>query len=150
VEVTKWNAGWRCGAILSALMLWIAATPLSLGAQALETHRRPVPSLASIRYAPLALGPARGESPLAPERAAIRTAVRRSRWREGAIVGALLFGAAGAYVGGGICGADDGAGGAASDGCTGEIIGGGLLGAVVGAVPGGVIGAQIRKGPAGG
>ena len=43
VEVTKWNAGWRSvGAILSALVLWIAATPRSLGAQALETHRREI------------------------------------------------------------------------------------------------------------
>jgi hypothetical protein len=143
---------WRwVGAILPALVLSIAATPPALGAQALEARGRPVPrpSIAAMRYSALALGPARAESPLAPERAAIRAAVRRSRWREGAIVGALLFGAAGAYVGGGICGADDGAGGAASDGCTGEIIGGGLLGVVVGGVAGGLIGAQIRKGPGG-
>jgi hypothetical protein len=80
---------------------------------------------------------------LAPERAAIRAAVRRTRWREGAVVGAVVFGAAGAVLAGGICGA---ASEVASGSCTEEIFGGGLLGAVTGGVVGGLIGAQIHKG----
>jgi hypothetical protein len=111
--------GWRrARGTLPALVLCLAFAPGSLGAQAQESRWQPVPV------------------------PAIRAAVRRSHWREGAIVGAVLFGAAGAYVGGGICGANDRAS------CTGEIIGGGLLGAAVGGVAGGLIGAQIRKGPA--
>jgi hypothetical protein len=103
---------------LPALALCLAFAPGSLGAQAQESRWQPVPV------------------------PSIRAAVRRSHWREKTIVGAVLFGAAGAYVGGGICGANDRAS------CTGEIIGGGLLGAAVGGVAGGLSGAQIRKGPA--
>ena len=111
--------GWRrARGTLPALVLCLAFAPGSLGAQAQESRWQPVPV------------------------PGIRAAVRRSHWREGAIVGAVLFGAAGAYVGGGICGANDRAS------CTGEIIGGGLLGAAIGGVAGGLIGAQIRKGPA--
>jgi len=136
--------GWRrARGTLPALVLCLAFAPGSLGAQAQESRWQPVPVPSIAPGVPYpALGIARGASPLAPERAAIRAAVRRSHWREGAIVGAVPFGAAGAYVGGGICGANDGAS------CTGEIIGGGLLGAAVGGVAGGLIGAQIRKGPA--
>jgi hypothetical protein len=136
-------SGWRwVGALLPALGLWVIATPGSLDAQAQESHWQPmpVPAITAMQYP--ARQTTRRESPLAAERAAIRAAVRRSHWREGAIVGAVLVGAAGAVVGAGICGA------AEHSSCTGDILGGGLLGAAVGGVAGGLIGAQIGKGPA--
>jgi len=40
--------------------------------------------------------------------------VRRTRWREGLIAGAVVFAVVGGYVAGGFCAADDGATGAAS------------------------------------
>jgi hypothetical protein len=130
-----------------ALGVWLGMAPLSLAAQEHSAHPisyRPPPVVGAHQ----ALHAASADRSLAAERLAIRTAIRRrSRWREGAIVGAVVFGAAGVVVGGGLCGADDSAAGSANDGCTGEMIGGGLIGVVVGGVAGAVVGSQIHKGP---
>ena len=137
-------------AILATLVLWLLLAPASVRAQGPASRRLPAPETAHAVAASLYPVPraAYTDSPLAAERAAIRAAARRSYWLEGAIAGGLIFGATGAVLAGGFCGADDRAGGAAYGGCTDEIVGGGLLGAALGGVLGGLVGSRIHKGPA--
>ena len=134
-------------AILSALGLRLLLAPASLHAQGPASPRLPPPDARHIVAPSLYPTPwsARTEGPLATERAAIRAAARRSYWLEGAIAGGVVFGVTGAVVAGGLCGADDSAGGAAFGGCTDEIIGGGVLGAALGGVLGGLVGSRIHK-----
>ena len=119
-------------------MRWAAAVALLLAAppQPLEAQRAP-------DWRPTLAAP----DPLASERTAIAKAVRRSRWLEGAVIGGVVFAAAGGVLAGGHCGADDSAEGAAQDGCTEEILLGGVAGAAVGGLIGGLIGSRIRAGP---
>ena len=119
-------------ALLLVVALWLLAAPASLEAQATVAWRS-VPA---------------ESDPLARERAAIREAVRRSRWLEGAVIGGVVFGAAGGVLAAGFCGSDDSAQGAAQDGCTEEILLGSVAGAAVGGLVGGLIGSRIRRGAA--
>ena len=134
-------------AILATLGFRLLLAPASLPAQGPASPRLPPPETAHAVAASIYPPPrgARTPSPLAAEGAAIRAAARRSYWLEGAVAGGLVFGAAGAVMAGGFCGADDRAGGAAYGGCTDEIIGGGLLGAALGGVLGGLVGSRIHK-----
>jgi hypothetical protein len=135
------------GYVVPALALSLAATPAPVGAQDRASPRQP-PSLIRVAasLSPTLRAP-RAAAPLDSERAAIRAAVRRTRWREGLIAGAVVFAVVGGYVAGGFCAADDGATGAASNGCTEEILGGGVAGAAVGGLIGGLIGSRIGRGP---
>jgi hypothetical protein len=119
-------------ALPALVALWLLAAPAPLEAQTVLAWR---------------LAPAEPD-PLAAERAAIGKAVRRSRWLEGAVIGGVVFGAAGGVLAAGFCGADDSAQGAAQDGCTEEILLGSVAGAAVGGLLGGLIGSRIRRGAA--
>lgn len=129
----------RAVVLLSALALWLP--PTLPGAQQRSAGFEEA-SLESV-----AGRAGRQPERLAAERAAIVAAARRSRWLEGAIVGGVAFGVTGGVLAAGFCGADDAAGGAASNGCTEEVLGGGLLGAAIGGVIGGLVGSQIHQGP---
>ncbi len=123
--------------MLAAVGIWVASTPVALGAQDPVSAWQP----ASHTARRLNLYPARQlrfDDPLAAERATLRAAAGRSHWREGAVVGGVTFAVAGGYVGGGICGAND------EPSCTEEIIGGGLVGAAVGVLIGGLVGSLIH------
>jgi hypothetical protein len=133
--------------IVPALLLCLAATPAALAAQDRGSPPQPPsPSRVAGTLSPALRAP-RAAAPLDSERAAIRAAVRRTRWREGLIAGAVVFAIVGGYVAGGFCAADDGATGASSNGCTEEILGGGLAAAAVGGLIGGLIGSRIHRGP---
>ena len=125
--------------LATAATLWLAAVPAGAGAQERPSNASAAPGRLALglhhRHAP-------GTDPLAPERAAIRAAARRSRWREGAVIGAVVFGTTGVVLAGGFCGANDSA---SANGCTAEILGGALLGGAIGGVFGGLIGAQIHR-----
>jgi hypothetical protein len=67
--------------------------------------------------------------------------IKPTHWKEGGLVGALVVGAFGVWLGSEIChNADD-----VSESCTGAVIGGGLGGGILGFLIGALIGGQIPK-----
>jgi hypothetical protein len=124
--------------MFAAVGIWLALTPVALGAQERVSDWQPAsPTAPRVNLYPSHQLHFDG-SPLAEERAALRAAAGRTHWREGALIGGVAFAVAGGYVGGGICGANDEAS------CTEEIIGGGLVGAAAGVLIGGLVGSLIH------
>jgi hypothetical protein len=71
----------------------------------------------------------------------IQRQIRPTYWKEGALVGGVVGGVGGAFLGHGLCEMSDEIG----RNCTGSLFLGGVLGAALLAVPGTLIGGQFPK-----
>lgn len=106
-----------------------------------------VPGAAQLQLkgpAPSALCSQRPAGPLqsaAEPRDSLRTQIRSTYWKEGALIGGTLGAVGGAMLGHALCGLSE----EAAKGCVGSSVLGGLLGAAVVAIPGALIGGQVSK-----
>jgi hypothetical protein len=131
--------------VLRSLVFVGSLFPLLFGRADAQSQVVAWPQLAGLSTSSIYLE--RSPTPLDPPRLAAvasDTTVRQikpTHWKEGGLVGALVVGAFGAWLGNEVChNADD-----LSESCTGAVIGGGLGGGILGFLIGALIGGQIPK-----
>jgi hypothetical protein len=93
-----------------------------------------------VLFSNAAPGPLRTTGLIAPADSADRD-IRPTYWKEGALVGGLLGGLGGAFLGAAICRNSE----VADKNCTWSSVGGGLISGLVLAIPGALIGGQMHK-----
>ncbi|HET7042178.1 MAG TPA: hypothetical protein VFI13_09160 [Gemmatimonadales bacterium] len=108
-----------------AILAFATAAPAALAAQQASLHPR-----ASVLFVP-------------PAAAADSTRYPSTHWKEGALIGGAVGGILGFALGEGFCHFDESPG---AKNCTGKASAGAVLGALLFAIPGALIGGQIRKG----
>jgi hypothetical protein len=103
-----------------------------------------VAPLGAQRLAPVVLTSTTIAGSAAPSRIPVPAAAP-SHWLEGAVIGALITGALGASLAGGLCGDADSGG--SGQNCSLRALGGFVIGAVPGFTIGGIVGGAIPKAP---